>query len=66
MRGVIAMRFFRRSAESETDRVRGGGGPLDNLAVLITSLILLAIIGALLLWFFGYFPGGHPALTEHG
>ena len=61
------MRFFRRSAESETDRVRGGGGPLENLCLVpITSLILLAIIGGLLLWFFGYFPGGHPALTEHG
>jgi hypothetical protein len=59
-------RGFRRSAVSETEKVRGGGGPLDNLVVLITSLVLLAIIGAGLLWYFGYWPGGHPALTEHG
>ena len=59
-------RRFWRSAEQETEDVRGGGGPLDNLVVLITSLIVLAILGAALLWYFGYFPGGHPAFTEHG
>jgi hypothetical protein len=58
-------RGFRKSAVSETEKVRGGGGPLDNLVVLIASLVLLAVLGAALLWYFGYFPGGHPALTEH-
>jgi hypothetical protein len=58
-------RGFRGSAVSETDRTRGGTGPVDNLVVLITSLVLLALLGAVLLWSFGYFPGGHPALTEH-
>jgi hypothetical protein len=33
-------RGFRKSAVSETEKVRGGGGPLDNLVVLITSLVL--------------------------
>jgi hypothetical protein len=59
-------RLFRRSAVSETEKVRGGTGPLDNLVVLIVSLVLLAIIGAGLLWYFGYWPGGHQPLTEHG
>jgi hypothetical protein len=59
-------RGFRRSALSETERTRGGTGPLDNLVVLIVSLVLLAIVGAGLLWYFGYWPGGHPAITEHG
>jgi hypothetical protein len=54
-------RGFRKSAASETEKVRGGGGPLDNLVVLITSLVLLAILGAALLWYFGHWPGGHPA-----
>ena len=58
-------RGFKKSAGSETEKVRGGGGPLDNLVVLIASLVLLAVLGAALLWYFGYFPGGHPALTEH-
>jgi hypothetical protein len=39
-------RGFRKSAASETEKVRGGGGPLDNLVVLLTSLVLLAIIGS--------------------
>jgi hypothetical protein len=59
-------RRFRRSAQQETDDVRGGGGPLDNLVVLSISLVVQAIVGALLLWYFGYFPGGHPAVTERG
>jgi hypothetical protein len=59
-------RGFRRSAVSETDKVRAGGGPLDNLVVLITSLIVLVIVGAALLWYFGYMPGSHSIAPEHG
>lgn len=60
-------RGFRRSPESETDRVRAGGGPLDNLVVLTISLVVLVVVGAALLWYFGYFPGAHtPVPTEHG
>jgi hypothetical protein len=51
---------FRRTAVSETDKLRGGTGPKDNLVVLITSLTLLVIIGGLLLWYFGFYPGSHP------
>jgi hypothetical protein len=65
-KGFAMRRLFRRSAVSETEKVRGGGGPLDNLVVLIVSLFLLAILGAALLWYFGYWPGGHPIITEHG
>jgi hypothetical protein len=39
---------------SETDRVRQGTGPLDNLMVLVISLFLLGIAGfALFYWFYG-------------
>ena len=31
---------------SQTDRIRQGTGPLDNLVVLIASLIILLVIGA--------------------
>jgi hypothetical protein len=59
-------RGFRRSALTETERVRGGSGPLDNFVVLVVSLVVLAIAGAALLWYFGYLPG-HPVLPrEHG
>ena len=64
--GFDLRRLFKRSSVSETERVRGGGGPLDNLVVLITSLALLVILGVGLLWYLGYWPGGHPTLTEHG
>jgi len=59
-------RGFRKSAVSETDKVRQGSGPLDNLVVLLTSLILLAIIGGALLWYFGYGPGSHQPPIEQG
>jgi hypothetical protein len=42
--------------DSETDRVREGTGPLDNLKVLIVSLVVLVPIGGVLLWYFGYLP----------
>jgi hypothetical protein len=64
--GFQMWRRFRKQAVSETEKVRGGGGPLDNLVVLITSLALLTVLGVGLLWYFGYWPGGHPTLTEHG
>jgi hypothetical protein len=60
------MWWFRRQAVSETDKLRGGTGPLDNFVVLITSLIVLAVLGAALLWYFGYLPGHHTVPTEHG
>ncbi len=60
-------RGFRRSALSETEKVRAGSGPLDNFVVLVISLVVLAILGAILLWYFGYLPGHHAvAPTEHG
>jgi hypothetical protein len=50
----------RRKADLDTDEVRGGTGPKDNLVVLITSLAILAAAGAFLLWYFGFVPH-HPA-----
>lgn len=50
----------RRKAKLETDEVRAGTGPKDNLVVLITSLVILAVVGAFLLWYFGFLPR-HPA-----
>lgn len=37
---------------TETERVRQGTGPLDNLVVLVVSLALLAVIGAGVLYYF--------------
>jgi hypothetical protein len=59
-------RGFRRSAVSETDKVRAGSGPLDNLVVLVTSLVVLVIVGAALLWYFGYIPRAHSVAPEQG
>lgn len=50
----------RRKADLDTDEVRGGTGPKDNLVVLIVSLLILAAAGAFLLWYFGFVPR-HPA-----
>ena len=64
--GFAMWRRFRKPWVSEAEKVRGGGGPLDNLVVLITSLTLIAVLGVGLLRYFGYWPDGHPTLTEHG
>ena len=49
------------NSEIETDKVREGSGPLDNLVVLIVSLVVLVVIGGALLWYFGYIPPLHRA-----
>jgi hypothetical protein len=48
--------MYRRKTGLDTDEVRGGTGPKDNLVVLITSLVLVAAAGAFLLWYFGFVP----------
>jgi hypothetical protein len=56
-KGAFAMlRRFRKSAAIETDDVRQGGGPLDNLVVLLTSLAILTVIGVSLIVYFGNWP----------
>lgn len=50
------LRRFRKSAAIETDDVRQGGGPLDNLVVLLTSLAILTVIGVSLIVYFGNWP----------
>lgn len=46
----------RRKAELDTEDVRAGTGPKDNLVVLIASLVILTAAGACLLWYFGFLP----------
>jgi hypothetical protein len=48
--------MHRRRAGLDTDEVRGGTGPKDNLVVLITSLVIVAAAGAFLLWYSGFVP----------
>ena len=55
-----------RNRITETpEESRQGTGPLDNLVVLTVSIVVLAAIGLLLIWYFGFYPGGHPGV-EHG
>jgi hypothetical protein len=49
---------LRRSAVNATDDVRQGSGPIDNLVVLITSLLVLTAIGVAFAMYFGYWPLG--------
>jgi hypothetical protein len=44
----MLQRLKRRARWSEKDKVRQGSGPLDNLVVLLCSLILLAVVGVAL------------------
>jgi hypothetical protein len=64
---AMAMWLGRRNRTiTETpEQSRQGTGPLDNFVVLTVSIIVLAIIGLLLIWYFGFYPGGHPGV-EHG
>ena len=55
------LRYFsrRRKTEGEQpvydgDSVRAGGGPLDNLVVLIASLAILVVVGIVLVGYFFY------------
>ena len=54
-----------RTITETPEQSRQGTGPLDNFVVLTISIIVLAIIGLLLIWYFGFYPGGHPGV-EHG
>jgi len=65
-RGAFAMwsGMRRRKAELDADLVRAGTGPKDNLVVLITSLVIVAAVGAFLLWYFGFLPR-HPVPQDH-
>ncbi len=64
---AMAMWLDRRNRTiTETpEESRQGTGPLDNFVVLTISIVVLAIIGLLLIWYFGFYPGGHPGV-EHG
>ncbi len=62
----MAMRGSERpQLETETD-AKQASGRKDNLRVLIASLVILALIAAVLFWFFGIFPGGTPTGVEQG
>jgi hypothetical protein len=43
--------------ETETE-AKQATGPRDNLHVLVASIVILAIVAAVLFWYFGLLPGG--------
>jgi hypothetical protein len=49
---------------TETERVRQGSGPLDNLVVLIASLAILAVISLGLALYWNQLPANPPAVTQ--
>jgi hypothetical protein len=53
-------RNAQKEADLDTDQIRAGTGPKDNLVVLIVSLVILAAAGAFLLWYSGFVPH-HPS-----
>lgn len=54
----MAMRGSEKPTIETEAQAKQATGPRDNLKVLVASMIILAIVAAVLFWYFGLLPGG--------